>query len=59
MGGLAMKWIIRLLYLLAFVVSMALIVIGQRNIGPGGLLIMLAGLAGILFLLYLYNKKYQ
>lgn len=54
-----MKWLIRLLYLLVFIVSMVLIVVGQRNIGPTGLLIMIIGLAGILFLLYLYNKKFQ
>ena len=50
---------VRLLYLLVFIGSMALIVTGQRNIGPAGLLIMIIGLAGILILLYLYNKKFQ
>lgn len=54
-----MKWMLRLVYLLIFAGSMALIVTGQRNIGPVGLLVMVAGLAGILILLYLYNKKYQ
>lgn len=54
-----MKWIIRLLYLLVFIVSMAFIITGQRQIGPAGLLIMIVGLAGILVLLYLYNKKFQ
>ncbi len=54
-----MKWIIRLLYLLVFIVSMVLIIAGQKNIGPVGLLVMLLGLGGILLLLYLYNKKYQ
>lgn len=54
-----MKWVIRLLYLAVFIASMALIVTGQRNIGPLGLLTMLAGLVGILVLLYLYNKKFQ
>lgn len=54
-----MKQLIRLLYLLVFIASMALIITGQRNIGPTGLLTMLVGLAGILVLLYLYNKKYQ
>lgn len=54
-----MKWLVRLIYLLIFVLSMTLIVVGQRNIGPGGLLTMIAGLAGILFLLYMYNRKYQ
>ncbi len=54
-----MKWIIRLIYVIIFIGSMALIVTGQRNIGPAGLLCMLAGLAGILVLLFLYNKKFQ
>lgn len=54
-----MKYAIRLLYLFIFIVSIVLIVTGQRNIGPAGLLTMLVGLAGILVLLYLYNKKYQ
>lgn len=54
-----MKWMVRLVYLLIFVLSMALIVVGQRNVGPAGLLTMMAGLVGILFLLYLYNRKYQ
>lgn len=54
-----MKWIVRLICLLVFTGSMALIVTGQRNIGPVGLLTMIIGLAGILVLLYLYNKKFQ
>lgn len=54
-----MKWIMKVLYLLVFIVSMVLIVVGQRRIGPAGLLIMLIGLIGILVLLYLYNKKFQ
>lgn len=54
-----MKWTTGLLKLALFVASMALVVIGQRNVGPAGLLIMLAGLAGILILMYLYNRKFQ
>ena len=54
-----MKWIIRLLSLAVFIVGVALVVIGQRMIGLVGLSIMLVGLAGILLLLYLYNRKYQ
>lgn len=53
-----MKYIIRIIYLLIFIASMVLIVTGQRNIRHTGLLTMLVGLAGILVLLYLYNKKY-
>lgn len=54
-----MKWLIRFFYLLIFIISMVLITTGQRDVGPIGLIIMLIGLAGILLLLYLYNKKYQ
>lgn len=54
-----MKWIVRLIYLLIFIGSMVLIMTGQRNIGPAGLLTMIVGLVGILVLLYLYNKKFQ
>ncbi len=54
-----MKWFIRILYLLIFIVSMVLITTGQRDVGPVGLIVMLIGLAGILLLLYLYNKKFQ
>lgn len=54
-----MKWFVKLLYLLVFIISIVLVTSGQRNVGPVGLLIMLIGLAGILLLLYLYNKKYQ
>lgn len=54
-----MKWFVRFIYLIIFVLSMALIVTGQRSIGPMGLVFMLLGLVGILLLLYLYNKKFQ
>ncbi len=55
-----MKYVIRLLYLLVFIASMALIVTGQqRKIGWQSFLVatMLVGLLGILLLLYLYNKN--
>lgn len=54
-----MKWIVRIIYLLIFIFSMMLIVTGQRSVGPMELLLMIVGLAGILILMYLYNKKYQ
>ncbi len=54
-----MKWITRLLSIAVFIVGVALVMIGQRMIGPAGLSIMLVGLAGILLLLYLYNRKFQ
>lgn len=54
-----MKWLVRIIYLMIFVLSMTLIITGQRNIGVTGLVCMLIGLVGILVLLYLYNKKFQ
>lgn len=53
------KWIKGILCAVVFIICMALIVAGQKNIGPQGLLTMLVGLAGVLGLLYIYNKKYQ
>ena len=44
--------------LVAFIISIALVVLGQRNIGLDGLLVMLVGLTGLLVLLYLYNRGY-
>jgi len=48
--------IFKLLFLLACI---ALVVIGQKHIGYHGLLMMMAGLIGILLLLYFYNRKYK
>lgn len=42
-----------------FIASVALIIIGQKNIGSQGLLTMLAGLAGLIGLLAFYNHKYK
>lgn len=42
-----------------FVVCLALIVIGQKNIGATGLAMELVGLTGLLVLLFLYNRKYK
>lgn len=42
-----------------FVVSMALVIWGQRHIGPGGLGIMILGLAGLIALLWFYNRQYK
>lgn len=42
-----------------FALCIWLIVTGQKNIGPPGLLTMLAGLAGLILLLYFYNRRYS
>ena len=46
-----------IILLIIFVVCIALIIIGQKNIGASGLVMELVGLAGLLALLYLYNRK--
>lgn len=51
------KVIISILIAAVFVLCIALVVIGQRHIGLGGLGLELLGLAGLLFLLWLYNYK--
>lgn len=47
------------LILVVFILSIALIVTGQKNIGAEGLAMMLAGLAMLLLLLWYYNRKYK
>lgn len=53
------KIIIGIILFIVFAACVALVVIGQRNIGPSGLLTQLAGLAGLVFLLWLYNRQYK
>lgn len=48
-----------IILLIVFVVCIALIVIGQKNISVTGLVMELIGLAGLLVLLFLYNRKYK
>ena len=42
-----------------FIVCIALVVIGQRDIGLRGTLVMILGLAGLIGLLSAYNRKYK
>ena len=44
---------------LLFALCIVLVVIGQKHIGWGGLCAMLAGLAGLLLLLFAYNRSYR
>lgn len=48
-----------LIKIVIFIVSLGLIIVGQRNIGYPGLGMMMVGLVGILSLLYVYNKAHQ
>lgn len=52
------KWLKTILNIVIFVISIGLICTQQKNVGPAGLGLMVVGLAGILFLLYNYNKQY-
>lgn len=42
-----------------FVISVALVFIGQKNIGYTGLGLEIIGLIGILVVLHLYNRQYK
>ncbi len=53
-----MTWLKGLLALAAFIGCMALIIVGQRFRGLPWIGVMLLGLAGLLALLYLYNRRY-
>ena len=50
---------IRTLIMAVVFVCLALIMIGQKNIGVPGLIMELAGLVGLLTLLFIYNNKYK
>ncbi len=42
-----------------FLLACLLVIIGQKNVGPMGLLTMLVGVVILMYLLYDYNKKYR
>lgn len=48
-----------ILSLIAFIVCVALVVIGQKTIGIPNLMMEIVGVSGIMILIYLYNRKYQ
>ncbi len=48
-----------IIMIVVFVVCVALIIIGQRNISAQGLAMELAGVAGLLTLLFVYNHQYK
>ncbi|MCI8281843.1 MAG: hypothetical protein HFI76_09135 [Lachnospiraceae bacterium] len=59
MNEFAKKIVTAVVVLIVFVVCVALVVIGQRNIGATGLLVQLIGVAGLIILLWLYNRQYK
>lgn len=48
-----------ILSLIAFIVCVALVVIGQKKVGIPNLMMEIVGVIGIMILIYLYNRKYQ
>lgn len=59
MNEFTKKIIIGIVIFVVFVACVVLVVTGQRNIGPSGLFTQMAGLAGLIFLLWLYNRQYK
>ena len=59
MNEFTKKIIIGSVIFVVVVVCVALVVAGQRNIGPSGLFTQMAGLAGLIILLWLYNRQYK
>ena len=45
--------------IIGIVIFVVFVVAGQRNIGPSGLFTQMAGLAGLIILLWLYNRQYK
>ena len=50
---------IGLILALCFILSVALIIAGQKNISVTGFIEELVGLAGMLIVLFVYNRKYR
>lgn len=48
-----------LLMVIIFVAGVALVIIGQKHIGPTGLGTMLVGMTMLIGLLWAYNRKYK
>ncbi len=46
-----------LINVVLFICFMAMVILGQRNVGGTGLAIQVVGLTGLLVLLYFYNRK--
>ncbi|MFF2890044.1 DUF6903 family protein [Paenibacillus sp. NPDC057967] len=49
----------KLFYAVLFLGGMLLTVFGHRSIGPAGLFTMLLGLAMLISVLWMYNRKYR
>ncbi len=59
MNELTKKIITGVIVFVVFVACVVLVVVGQRNVGATGLLTQLLGVAGLVILLWLYNRQYK
>ncbi len=59
MNDYTKKLLMGILAAVVFIACIALVVVGQKSVGPTGLLTMLVGLAGLLILLWIYNRQYK
>ena len=59
MNSYIKNYIRGLFMLIVFVLGLSLVIIGHKEIGPSGLGLMLLGLAFLISLLWLYNRKYK
>ncbi|MDD3402241.1 MAG: hypothetical protein PHQ72_02635 [Hespellia sp.] len=48
-----------IIYLIIFAVSVLLVIAGQRDIGVKGLGMQLIGIAGLILLLWNYNRQFK
>ena len=53
------KLLVGILVAIVFVVCVAMVIVGHRNIGIAGLGVQMLGLAGLIVLLWLYNRQYK
>lgn len=53
------KLVIGILVAVVLCVCIALVIVGQRHIGLAGLGMEMLGLAGVLVLMWLYNRQYK
>ena len=51
--------IINLVLVICFILSVSLIIVGQKNISIVGFANEIIGLAGLLVVLFVYNRKYR
>ena len=51
--------ILNLVLVICFILSVSLIIVGQKNVSRVGFANEIIGLAGLLVVLFIYNRKYR